>query len=125
MAKISQFTLPLGGTLSMCGTALYACVTAFFIANVFAIPLGFASHAAIVILAVLTSAGTAGVPSSCLISTMLVLQIMDLPQEGIALVLAVERFADMFRSTVNIYGNSTASVLIAGKKGDEAVEVVL
>jgi Na+/H+-dicarboxylate symporter len=125
IARISQFTLPLGGSLSMSGTALYACITAFFIANVFNIPLGFPSHVAIILLSVLTSAGTAGVPSSCLISTMLVLQIMDFPQEGIALVLAVERFADMFRSTVNIYGNSTSSVLIAGKEQEEVVEVVL
>lgn len=123
-AKISQFTLPLGGSLSMCGTALYACVTAFFVANVFGIPLSISSQALIILLAVLTSAGTAGVPSSCLISTMLVLQIMNFPQEGIALVLAIERFADMFRSTVNIYGNGTACALIAGNKRDEVAEVV-
>lgn len=117
---ISQFTIPLGASLSMSGTALNACVTVFFIAQVYGVDLTLSNHILIVVMSVIASMGTGGIPSSCLIAVMIVLQTVGLPVEGVGMVLAVERFVDMLRSTTNIYGNTCCTAFVSQKAGVEA-----
>lgn len=119
---ICQFTIPLGASLSMAGTALNACVAVFFIAKVYAVDLGPSDHLLIILMAVIASMGTGGIPSSCLIAVMIVLQTVGLPVEGVGMLLAVERFVDMLRSTTNIYGNTCCTAFVASAAEAEEPE---
>ncbi len=116
--SISQFTIPLGASLSMAGTALNACVAVFFIAKVYAVDLSISDHLLIICMSVIASMGTGGIPSSCLIAVMIVLQTVGLPVEGVGMLLAVERFVDMLRSTTNIYGNTCCTAFVAGQSSE-------
>lgn len=118
LASVSRFSLPLGATLSMAGTALYSTVTAFFIAQAMNLELPISMHLFILFMSIIASMGMAGIPSSCLIGAMIVLQTVGFPVEAIGVVLAVERFADMFRTTVNLFGSCTCTQLVA-KAGEK------
>lgn len=119
--RISSFVLPLGATVNMNGTALYECAAALFIAQCYGIQLGFAAQFTIVLLALLTSIGVAGIPSASLGAIIIILNAVGLPAEGIALVLPVDRILDMCRTTVNIYGDACGAVIIARSEGETAI----
>ena len=110
--EVSSFVLPLGATINMDGTAIYQGVCAIFIAQVFGIELDLSQQMVIVMTAVLSSIGTAGVPGSGMIMLAMVLQSVGLPVEGIALVAGVDRVLDMMRTTVNITGDQSAAVCV-------------
>jgi len=111
--KIASFTLPLGATINMDGTALYECVAAMFIAQAYGIEMHFAQQFIIVFTALLASIGAAGVPMAGLVMMSIVLTSVGLPLEGIGLILAVDRLLDMFRTTVNVFSDSCGAVIIA------------
>lgn len=117
--KIASFTLPLGATINMNGTALYECVAVMFIAQAYSIDLSFAQQVTVVITALLAAIGSAGIPMAGLVMMTIVLSAVGLPLEGIGLILAVDRLLDMFRTTVNVYGDTCAAAIIAKTEGEK------
>jgi Na+/H+-dicarboxylate symporter len=116
--KITSFTLPLGATVNMDGTALYECVAAIFIAQAYGIELSFLQQAIVVITALLASIGAAGIPMAGLVMMSIVLTAVGLPLEGVGLILAVDRILDMCRTTVNVWSDSCGAVVIAKTEGE-------
>jgi len=116
--KISSFTLPLGATINMDGTALYELIVAMFIAQAYGIDLTIGQQFIAVITALLASIGAAGIPMAGLVMISVVLTAMGLPLEGLGLVLAVDRILDMFRTSVNVWSDSCAAVIIAKSEGE-------
>lgn len=116
--KISSFTLPLGATINMDGTALYECVVVMFIAQVYGIDLSWGDQILIVVTALLTSIGAAGIPMASLVMITVILTAVKLPLEGIGLILAVDRILDMCRTTVNVWSDSCGAVVIARSEGE-------
>ena len=110
--EYSSFVIPLGATINMDGTALYQGVAAVFIAQIYGIPLGITDQITIVLMATLASVGAAGVPAAGIITLAMVLKQIGIPLEGIALILGVDRFLDMCRTTTNIIGDMACSVVI-------------
>lgn len=110
--QISSFTLPLGATINMDGTAIMQAVATIFLAQVYAVDLGATELLTIILTATLASLGTASVPGAGIIMLAMVLQSVGIPLDGIALILAVDRILDMTRTAVNITGDATASVVI-------------
>jgi proton glutamate symport protein len=119
--KISSFVLPIGATVNMDGTALYECVAVIFIAQVYGFALSFDQQLLIVITALLASIGAASVPMSGLVMMSIILTAVGLPLEGVAVILAVDRVLDMFRTTVNILSDSCGAVIVAKWDGEEVL----
>lgn len=115
--KVASFTLPLGATINMDGTAIMQGVATVFIAQVFGIDLTITDYAMVVVTATLASIGTAGVPGVGLIMLAMVLNQVGLPVEGIALIMGVDRLLDMVRTAVNVTGDSVATLVIAKSEG--------
>jgi proton glutamate symport protein len=111
--KVTSFTLPLGATINMDGTALYECVAAMFIAQAYGVDLSFTQQALVVFTALLASIGAAGIPMAGLVMITVVLTAIGLPLEGIGLILAVDRILDMLRTSVNVWSDSCGAVIIA------------
>ncbi len=116
--KAAGFVLPIGATINMDGTALYECVATIFIAQVYGFELGLAQQGIIVITAILASIGAASIPMSGLVMMSIILNAVGLPLEGVALILAVDRILDMFRTTVNVFSDSVGAVVISRLEGD-------
>jgi len=116
--KIASFTLPLGATINMNGTALYECVAVMFISQAYGIELTGAQQIVVIFTALLAAIGSAGIPMAGLVMMAVVLNAVGLPLEGIGLVLAVDRILDMFRTAVNVYGDTCAAVIIAKSEGE-------
>jgi len=110
---VVRFTLPLGATINMDGTAIYQCVAAIFIASCFGIDLTFTQMATIVITATLASIGSAGVPGGGMILLALVLESVGLPIAGIALVAGIDRIFDMGRTVLNITGDASCAIIVS------------
>jgi Na+/H+-dicarboxylate symporter len=121
--KISSFTLPLGATINMDGTALYECVAAMFIAQVYGVELGFSAQFIVVLTALLASIGAAGIPMAGLVMMAIILDAVGLPLEGLGLVLAVDRFLDMMRTAANVWSDSSGAVIIANSEGENELLV--
>jgi Na+/H+-dicarboxylate symporter len=117
--QVAGFTLPLGATINMDGTALYECVAAMFIAQAYGLSLDLATQFTIVLVALLTSIGVAGIPSASLVAITIILGAIGLPLEGIGLILVVDRVLDMCRTAVNVFSDSCAAVTIARLEGEE------
>ena len=117
--KITSFTLPLGATINMDGTALYECVAAMFIAQAYGVELSFVEQALVVFTALLASIGAAGIPMAGLVMITVVLTAVGLPLEGIGLILAVDRILDMIRTSVNVWSDSCGAVIIARSEGEK------
>lgn len=111
--KITSFTLPLGATINMDGTALYECVAAMFIAQVYGIEMHFTQQMIIVVTALLASIGAAGIPMAGLVMLTVILTAAGLPLEGIGLIIAVDMVLDMTRTAVNVWSDSCGAVTIA------------
>jgi proton glutamate symport protein len=116
--KISSFTLPLGATINMDGTALYECVAVMFIAQAYGIDLSLGQQIIVVITALLASIGAAGIPMAGLVMITIILTAVGLPLEGVGLILAVDRILDMFRTATNVWSDSCGSVIIAKSEGE-------
>lgn len=119
--RTSSFVLPLGATINMDGTALYECVAALFIAQAYGLDLGFAEQFLVVITALLTSVGVAGIPAASLVAISIILAAIGLPLEAIGLILAVDRVLDMCRTSVNVFSDSCGAVIIARTEGEVQV----
>jgi proton glutamate symport protein len=117
--KIASFTLPLGATINMNGTALYECVAVMFIAQAYGIDLSFGQQIVVVFTALLAAIGAAGIPMAGLVMMAVVLNAVGLPLEGIGLILAVDRILDMFRTAINVYGDTCCAVIIASSEGEK------
>lgn len=111
--RISRFALPLSATLNMNGSALYECVAAIFIAQLYGIPLGFSGQLVVVLVSLLTTLGLSGMPGAGVIGLTTVLAAAGLPADGLALVLAVDRLLDMSRTAVNVWGDACVTTVIA------------
>ena len=114
--KIASFTVPLGATINMDGTAIMQGVATVFIANAYSIDLLFVDYLMVILTATLASIGTAGVPGVGLIMLAMVLNQVGLPVEGIALIIGVDRLLDMLRTVVNVTGDSTVSTVVANSE---------
>lgn len=116
--RVASFTLPLGATINMDGTALYECAVVLFVAQIYGVDLSFASQALVVALALLTSIGVAGIPAASLVAIVIILGAVGLPKEAIGMVLAVDRILDMCRTSVNVFGDSCCAAVIAKSEGE-------
>ena len=114
--SVRSFTIPMGATINMDGTAIMQGIAALFIAQIYNIDLGINDMITIVLTATLASIGTAGVPGVGMIMLSMVLQSVGLPLEGIGLIMGVERIIDMFRTTVNVMGDNICTLIIANSE---------
>ena len=119
--RTTSFVLPLGATVNMDGTALYECVAAMFIAQAYGIELGFATQFTVVLVALLTSIGVAGIPAASLVAITIILTTIGLPVEAVGLILAVDRILDMCRTSVNVFSDSCGAVLIGRTEGEQGI----
>ncbi len=119
--RVSSFVLPLGATVNMDGTALYECVAAMFIAQAYGLELGLGVQFVIVITALVTSIGVAGVPSASLVAIAIILTAIGLPLEALGVLLVFDRLLDMMRTSVNVFGDSCGAVIVARLEGEDHV----
>ncbi len=117
--KITSFTLPLGATINMDGTALYECVAAMFIAQAYGVDLGFGEQVIVVMTALLASIGAAGIPMAGLVMLSVILSAVGLPLEGIGLILAVDLPLDMIRTATNVWSDSCGAVVVAKSENEK------
>lgn len=121
--KIASFTVPLGATINMDGTAIMQGIATGFIAQFYGIDLSVTQYLMVVVMVILASIGTAGVPSVGLVVLAGVLDQVGLPAEGIALILGVDRLLDMTRTVVNITGDSMVTTIVAKSEGELDLDV--
>jgi len=121
--EVASFTVPLGATINMDGTAIMQGVATVFIAQAYNIDIGMTGYLMVVMTATLASIGTAGVPGVGLITLALVLQQVGLPVEGIALIIGVDRLLDMMRTAVNVSGDAAVATIVAKSEGKFSREV--
>ncbi len=119
--RVAGFTLPLGATVNMDGTALYECVAAMFIAQAYGLQLDITTQFTVVMIALLTSIGVAGIPSASLVAISIILGAIGLPLEAVGLILVVDRVLDMCRTAVNVFSDSCCAVTIARLEGENGV----
>lgn len=117
--QTTSFVLPLGATINMDGTALYECVAAIFIAQAYGLDLTFTTQFTIVLVALLTSIGVAGIPAASLVAITVILGVIGLPLEGIGLLLVTDRILDMTRTAVNVFSDSCCAVIVAKTEGEK------
>jgi len=121
--SVASFTVPFGATINMDGTAIMQGVATVFIANVYSIDLGMGGYLTVILMSVLASIGTAGVPGVGLIMLSMVFVQVNLPVEGIGLVLGVDRLMDMIRTAVNVSGDAVVSTIVAKSEDSIAIDV--
>jgi len=117
--KLANFTLPLGATVNMNGTSLYEGIAVLFIAQVYGMDLSIAQQLFVLLAALMVGIGTAGIPMASLVMTVVIIQMVGLPPESIGLILLVDRFADMARTALNVYGDTVCTVMIAKSEGEK------
>ena len=118
--SVASFTVPLGASINMDGTAILQGVATVFIANVYGVDLAITDYLMVVLIATLASMGTAAVPGVGLVMLTMVLTQVGLPAEGVALIIGVDRLLDMMRTALNVTGDSAVAVIIA--RGEEALD---
>ena len=120
--KIASFTLPLGATMNMDGTALFECVVVVFLAQLFGIEMDWVTQSTVVIMALLTSIGVAGIPSASLVAIIVILHAVGFPEDtsaiGVGIVFVVDRLLDMTRTAVNVLGDNCAAAIIGKSEGE-------
>jgi len=114
---VAGFTIPLGATVNMDGTAIMQGVATVFIAQVYGVDLSMAAYLTVILTATLASIGTAAVPGAGLITLAMVLTQVGLPVEGVALIIGVDRLLDMVRTAVNVTGDVVVSLIVADSEG--------
>ena len=107
-----RFVLPLGATINMDGTALYEAVAALFIAQAYGIDLSFGQQLLVLLTATMAAIGAAGIPEAGLVTMLIVLNAVGLPQEGIGLILAIDWFLDRCRTTINVFGDTVGAAVV-------------
>ena len=117
--RITNFVLPLGSCVNMDGTALYECVAAMFIAQAYGLQLSFGTQFTVVMMALLTSTGVAGIPAASLVAISIILTTIGLPAEAIGVILVTDRVLDMIRTAVNAFSDSCGALVIARTAGEE------
>lgn len=119
--RICSLVVPLGTSINMSGSALYECMAALFVAQAYGLDLSLTTQFLVVLLALVTSMGVAGIPSGSTVAIIVILKSIGLPAEGIGLFLAVDRILDMCRTTVNVFSDSCCAVLVARTEGEKQV----
>ena len=117
--KVSSFVLPLGATVNMNGTALYECAAAVFLAQAYGLELSFGVQFSIVVIALLTSIGVAGVPSASLVAIAIILAAVGLPVEAIGVLMVFDRILDMCRTSINVWGDACCATIVARLSGEK------
>ena len=121
--KTSAFTLPLGATINMDGTALYECVVVLFISQLYAsiggVELSLVQQGLVVLLALTTSIGVAGIPSASLVAIAIILPVVGLPVEAIGVIWITDRILDMCRTSVNVFSDTVGAAIIARSEGED------
>lgn len=115
---VSYFSIPLGNTINMNGTAVYMGVCTVFAAEVYGLPLTMADQATVVLMGVLAAVGTAGVPGAGLIMTTIVFTQVGIPLEAVALIAGIDRFLDMIRTSINVVGDVASALVVTNLEGD-------
>ncbi|MFA5576968.1 MAG: dicarboxylate/amino acid:cation symporter [Tissierellaceae bacterium] len=121
--SIASFTIPLGATINMDGTAIMQGVATFFVAQVYGVDMTVGMLLTVILTATLASIGTAGVPGAGAIMLSMVLQSVGLPLEGIGLIMGIDRLVDMGRTAVNITGDAVCTTVIAKQEGELNMEL--
>jgi Na+/H+-dicarboxylate symporter len=121
--SVASFTVPFGATINMDGTAIMQGVATVFIANLYGVELGMTGYLTVIMMSVLASIGTAGVPGVGLIMLSMVFVQVGLPIEGIGLILGVDRLMDMIRTAVNVSGDAVVSVIVAESEASLDIEL--
>nr|WP_243108383.1 dicarboxylate/amino acid:cation symporter [Maliibacterium massiliense] len=116
--SISSFTIPLGATINMDGTAIMQGCAVVFIAQLYGVQLGLGGYLTVIMTATLASIGTAGVPGVGLITLSMVLSSVGLPVEGVAFIMGIDRILDMARTAVNITGDAVVTTVVAKSEGE-------
>ena len=117
--ETASFVVPLGATVNMNGTSLYECVVVLFLAQAHGMEMNFVQMVTIVLTALLSAIGTAGIPMASLVMITIILGAVGLPLDGLGLILIVDRFLDMLRTVVNVYGDTCCAVCIAKTEGEK------
>jgi Na+/H+-dicarboxylate symporter len=122
--KVTSFTLPIGTSINTDGTALYECVAVIFVAQVMGVTMDFGQMFFVVVAALLTSVGIAGVPHASLVAILLILKNSGVPgaEAAVGVLLAVDRFLDMSRTAVNVFGDTCVAVLVARSEGEKVLQ---
>lgn len=115
---VANFVLPVGVTINMDGTSAYIAIGAVFIAQVFGISLDLTDQLVIVLMVVLASIGSPGIPGGSIVMLMIVLNSLGLPEEGLVLILGVDRPLDMLRTVVNVTGDTSVAAIVAKSEGE-------
>ena len=115
---VSSFSIPLGNTINMNGTAIYMGVCAIFAAEIYGLPLSMTTQITIVLMGVLAAVGTAGVPGAGLIMTTIIFTQVGIPLEAVALIAGVDRVLDMIRTSINVVGDAASAVVVTAMEGD-------
>jgi len=119
--RISSFVLPLGATVNMNGTALYECSAALFLAQAYGLEISITTQFIIVVVALVTSIGVAGIPSASLVAIAIILAAIGLPVEAIAVLFVFDRILDMARTSVNVWGDACCAVIVARLDGEQGI----
>ncbi len=117
--ETASFVVPLGATVNMNGTSLYECVVVLFLAQAHGMEMNFVQMATIVLTALLSAIGTAGIPMASLVMITVILGAVGLPLDGLGIILIVDRFLDMLRTVVNVYGDTCCAVCVAKTDGEK------
>ncbi|MFZ9967210.1 MAG: dicarboxylate/amino acid:cation symporter [Steroidobacteraceae bacterium] len=117
--RVSSFVVPLGATVNMNGTALYECAAVLFIAQAYGVDMSLTSQLLVVMLALVTSIGVAGIPAASLVAIAIILTAVGLPPEAIAILFVFDRILDMARTAVNVAGDATAALIVARMEGEK------
>jgi Na+/H+-dicarboxylate symporter len=120
--RICSFVIPLGTSVNLSGSALYESVAALFIAQAYGIDMSIFQQVIVIILALLTSMGMAGIPSASIVAIIIILNTMGLPASAVALIIPVDRILDMCRTTVNVFSDTACAVLVARSEGEKVLQ---
>ena len=121
---VSSFVLPLGATINMNGTALYECGSVLFLAQAYGVELSLMTQLIVVVTALVTSIGVAGIPSASLVAIAIILAAVGLPVEAIAVLFVFDRVLDMARTSVNVFGDCCCAVIVARLEGEKVAPVL-
>jgi proton glutamate symport protein len=119
--RIASFVMPLGTSINHAGSALYECAGAMFIAQAYGLDLSFGQQFTVVVLALLTSMGVAGIPAASLVAIAVILSAVGLPPEGIGALLVLDRLLDMARTAINVFADAACTVIVAKLEGEKDV----
>jgi Na+/H+-dicarboxylate symporter len=116
--QVTGLVLPLGTTINMDGTALYQVMCVTFLAQLFGVDLSIADQITVALMAILVAIGSPGLPGASLVLMVFILEAVNVPAEGMAIIIAVDRILDMCRTVVNVAGDATAAVIVAKSEGE-------